>query len=267
MLSTPSSLPLLYSSESSLVNYRYAAFSASCSNSNSSFGTWRLGKNGKSATCKIKTHAKMAKSEMDADRITAVPADAGNSSSSFLSFLCPLLKLVGGGDPSGERNDMLEIVTSSLSSLARLPWGSKSLLESSRTQSAAENYSTCLQLYEFEACPFCRRVREAMTELDLSVEVYPCPKGSLRHREIVRNIGGKEQFPFLVDSNTGRSMYESGEIVKYLFYQYGHGRKPSFGLLERVYRKTDLFMHDFYRMGPHYSQSRTRDDIMAKSQT
>ncbi|CAO2042409.1 unnamed protein product [Urochloa humidicola] len=49
-----------------------------------------------------------------------------------------------------------------------------------------------LQLYEFEACPFCRRVREAMTELDLSAEVYPCPKGSLRHREMVKKIGGKE---------------------------------------------------------------------------
>lgn len=71
-----------------------------------------------------------------------------------------------------------------------------------------------------------------MTELDLSAEVYPCPKGSLRHREMVRKIGGKEQFPFLVDLNTGISMYESGDIVKYLFKQYGQGRSPSFGLLE-----------------------------------
>lgn len=89
-----------------------------------------------------------------------------------------------------------------------------------------------LQLFEFEACPFCRRVREAMTELDLSAEVYPCPKGSIRHRELVNRSGGKEQFPFLIDPNTGISMYESGEIVRYLFQQYGNGRKPSLGLLE-----------------------------------
>lgn len=89
-----------------------------------------------------------------------------------------------------------------------------------------------LQLYEFEACPFCRRVREAMTELDLSAEVYPCPKGSLRHRDIVKKIGGKEQFPLLVDASTGISMYESGDIVKYLFRNYGQGRSPSPGLLE-----------------------------------
>lgn len=73
-----------------------------------------------------------------------------------------------------------------------------------------------------------------MTELDLSTEVYPCPKGSVRHREIVRKIGGKEQFPFLVDPNTGVSIYESGDIVKYLFQQYGKGRSPSMGLLERM---------------------------------
>ncbi|XP_050378789.1 uncharacterized protein LOC126796067 [Argentina anserina] len=66
-----------------------------------------------------------------------------------------------------------------------------------------------LQLFEFEACPFCRRVREALTELDLSAEVYPCPKGSIRHRELVNISGGKEQFPFLIDPNTGISMYES----------------------------------------------------------
>ncbi|WMV54822.1 hypothetical protein MTR67_048207, partial [Solanum verrucosum] len=63
--------------------------------------------------------------------------------------------------------------------------------------------------------------------------IYPCPKGSVRHREMVRRLGGKEQFPFLVDPNTGTSLYESGDIVKYLFHQYGQGRNPSTGLLER----------------------------------
>ncbi|XP_010930429.1 uncharacterized protein [Elaeis guineensis] len=156
---------------------------------------------------------------------------AGTPANSFLSLLCPLLKLFGGGDPSQERNGYLEVATSSLSSLARFPWGSKSLSGNASNLESRTN-PPHLQLYEFEACPFCRRVREAMTELDLSVEVYPCPKGSLRHREIVRKIGGKEQFPFLVDLNTGISIYESGDIVKYLFQQYGQGRNPSFGLLE-----------------------------------
>ncbi|CAO2035179.1 unnamed protein product [Urochloa humidicola] len=155
----------------------------------------------------------------------------GGASGSVLSFLCPLLKLLGGGDPSQERNDVVEVATSSISSLARLPWGSKVATTCGDNIDSATSAPT-LQLYEFEACPFCRRVREAMTELDLSAEVYPCPKGSLRHREMVKKIGGKEQFPLLVDVSTGVTMYESGDIVNYLFRQYGQGMSPSSGLLE-----------------------------------
>ncbi|XP_052203568.1 uncharacterized protein LOC127808900 [Diospyros lotus] len=178
-----------------------------------------------------------------------------NPSTSFLSVLCPLLKLFSGGDPSQERNFLLEAATSSLSTLARLPWGSRALSGNSDPyfeEINAVDTPKLLQLFEFEACPFCRRVREAITELDLSVEkmkflspihmispgmlpynrIYPCPKGSIKHREMVRRLGGKEQFPFLFDPNTGMSMYESSEIVKYLFKQYGKGRNPSTGLLE-----------------------------------
>ncbi|RWR90324.1 hypothetical protein CKAN_01941500 [Cinnamomum micranthum f. kanehirae] len=185
-----------------------------------------LCRNGNWVSPRRRFNAKPAKSEADIDQTSQVTEEkitvtenAGNPSTSFLSVLCPLLNIFG-------------VATSSLSTLARLPWGSRSILGSSHNQESSENPPTFLQLYEFEACPFCRRVREAMTELDLSVEVYPCPKGSLRHREAVRIIGGKEQFPFLVDPNTGISMFESGDIVKYLFQQYGQGIKPSTGLLE-----------------------------------
>ncbi|GMQ02043.1 hypothetical protein CsSME_00048459 [Camellia sinensis var. sinensis] len=160
-------------------------------------------------------------------------SSSSNPSTSLLSVLCPLLKIFSGGDPSKKRNYFLEVATSSLSTLARLPWGSRSLSDSSDSQEISTvDPLKRLQLFEFEACPFCRRVREAITELDLSVEIYPCPKGSIRHREMVRRLGGKEQFPFLVDPNTGKSMYESSEIVKYLFQQYGKGRSLSMGLLE-----------------------------------
>ncbi|KAK2385742.1 Thioredoxin family protein [Trifolium repens] len=159
-------------------------------------------------------------------------SDAPPQSSSFLSFLCPLLKLFSGGDPSQQRNFAFELATSSLASTSRFAWGSKSVVQNAPSNEIASNPPITLQLFEFEACPFCRRVREAMTELDLSVEVYPCPKGSLRHREVVRKTGGKEMFPFLIDQNSGISMYESGDIVKYLFERYGEGRSPSSGLLE-----------------------------------
>ncbi|OTG65095.1 glutathione S-transferase N-terminal domain-containing protein [Acinetobacter silvestris] len=78
-----------------------------------------------------------------------------------------------------------------------------------------------IKLYEFEGSPFCRRVREVMTLLNLDYEVYPCPKGGVKYRKIVKEKGGKKQFPFFVDENTGTEMYESKAIIDYLFQHYG----------------------------------------------
>jgi glutathione S-transferase len=83
-----------------------------------------------------------------------------------------------------------------------------------------------LHLYEFEACPFCRKVREALTILDLEVMVYPCPKGGNRYRSVVQAQGGRLLFPYLVDPNTGKAMYESSDIIRYLFDTYGEGKVP-----------------------------------------
>lgn len=84
-----------------------------------------------------------------------------------------------------------------------------------------------LELYDFEACPFCRKAREALTLLDLEAVVYPCPKGGKRFRPKVKREGGKEQFPYLVDPNTGTAMYESDDIIEYLFRTYGAGPAPA----------------------------------------
>lgn len=83
-----------------------------------------------------------------------------------------------------------------------------------------------LELYEFEGCPFCRLVREAFTELDLDALIKPCPKGGTRFREEARQLGGKLQFPFLVDANTGRKLYESADIIEYLYSEYGGREAP-----------------------------------------
>jgi len=83
-----------------------------------------------------------------------------------------------------------------------------------------------VELYEFEACPFCRKVREALTFLDLDAVVRPCPKGGTRFRPWVKEHGGKTMFPYLVDPNTGREMYESDDIIAYLYQQYGSTKPP-----------------------------------------
>jgi len=85
-----------------------------------------------------------------------------------------------------------------------------------------------LELYEFEVCPYCRIAREALSALSLDPIIYPCPKGGTLFREKVKREGGRYQFPYLVDPNTGVSMYESADIVEYVFGEYGDGRAPWF---------------------------------------
>ncbi|QFU77824.1 glutathione S-transferase [Halioglobus maricola] len=83
-----------------------------------------------------------------------------------------------------------------------------------------------LQLYDIENCPYCRLVREVLTELDLDVLVLPCPKGGERFRPELVERGGKAQFPYLIDPNTDVELYESLDIIAYLFKTYGGGERP-----------------------------------------
>jgi glutathione S-transferase len=86
-----------------------------------------------------------------------------------------------------------------------------------------------LELYEFEGCPYCRKVREVLCELDLDYVVHPVAHGSLR-RDALKRIGGKVQAPYLVDPNTGTSMYESDDIDAYLNQTYGAGTRAGWSL-------------------------------------
>ena len=92
---------------------------------------------------------------------------------------------------------------------------------------AAEQPPQLPVLYDFEASPYCRAVREAITALHLDVEVRPCPKGGTRYRPEAERLGGKQQFPLLQDPNTGVVMYESADIIDYLFATYGGMPTPA----------------------------------------
>ena len=113
----------------------------------------------------------------------------------------------------------LDVSTSWATSIAQLGRGFRIGTPGPRPQQR-------LILYEFEGCPFCRRVRETISTLDLEVEVRPCPKGGTRFRPRVVTRGGKAQFPYLVDPNTGTEMYESAHIVAHLHKHYGTGPVP-----------------------------------------
>jgi glutathione S-transferase len=116
-------------------------------------------------------------------------------------------------------NRALDVGTSFVASLARLGGGMQIAALGKRPKQR-------LELYEFEACPYCRKVREALSALDLEAMIYPCPKEGPRFRPEVIRRGGKAQFPYLIDPNTKKQLYESNDIVTYLFTEYGDGRVP-----------------------------------------
>ena len=127
-------------------------------------------------------------------------------------------------------NRTLDVVTSFAASVARLGTGMA-------VGTPGKRPAQPLELYEFEACPYCRKVREALSILDLDALVKPCPKNGPRFREEVRRRGGKAQFPYLIDPNTGIEMYESDDIIRYLFKTYGNGAAP---MLLRLGPVTDV---------------------------
>ncbi len=122
----------------------------------------------------------------------------------------------GGGARAGWRlpvPSVLDNLHSALASAVRLGRGA-------RARKARHDALEPLLLYNMEGSPYCRKVREALSELDLSHVVRNLPKGSPKRAELVQR-GGKMQVPYLVDPNTGRAMYESDDIVAYLEERYG----------------------------------------------
>jgi len=116
-------------------------------------------------------------------------------------------------------------VFSFAASLVRLGRGAFSRVTEGRRAEPAE----VLELYDFEGCPYCRKVREVLTELDLDYRAHPVAHGSPRREELVR-LGGKMQAPYLVDKNTNTRLYESDDIIAYLNERYGGARRAGWWL-------------------------------------
>ena len=84
-----------------------------------------------------------------------------------------------------------------------------------------------LELYDGEYCPFCRHVREVLTELDLDALIHPVPKKGSRFKEGLKAQSGKSRIPFLHDPNTGKHLDGSEAIAKYLYEEYGPAGKKA----------------------------------------
>lgn len=75
-----------------------------------------------------------------------------------------------------------------------------------------------LELYQFESCPYCSKVRKKLTELGIDVKLKQVDKND---RSRVEEVSGQTNVPVLVDPNTDTTMPESDDIVDYLEEHYG----------------------------------------------
>lgn len=76
-----------------------------------------------------------------------------------------------------------------------------------------------LILFHKEECPYCAKVRQYMSDESVSYVSVVTPNGS-DSRQILDQLGGKQQVPFLVDTNAGKWMYESADIMEYVAENY-----------------------------------------------
>lgn len=93
-----------------------------------------------------------------------------------------------------------------------------------------DNYSRpkeLLKIFEVQDDPGCRKVREALSILDLDAVIYPCPKDGPGWKDKDVDSNALNGLPSLVDPNSGMKFIgDADEIVEYLFRMYGNNKVP-----------------------------------------
>ena len=93
-----------------------------------------------------------------------------------------------------------------------------SMQRSQDAQDRVDQQLTKLSIYEFNACPFCVKVRRELKRLNLNITRHDA-KNDATHKNTLVNEGGKYQVPCLRIENDDSSiewLYESDEIISYL---------------------------------------------------
>ena len=94
----------------------------------------------------------------------------------------------------------------------------RTLRHAAATQARLDAQTRDLALYQFQACPFCVKVRFAMKRLGLNIETRDARRVPV-FREELRSGGGKIKAPCLRITGADGAvqwLYESGDIIRYL---------------------------------------------------
>ena len=199
-------------------------------------------------------------------------------SSKILSYLDDTYSVASDSADTASSDDELEEAKDQLiKALAGVGLYVSSLLRLGRGQSVAPAASATstipiprpekpLILYSYEGNQFCRLVREVLTELDIVYELRSAGKQSPRRQELAGITGGSSQCPYLIDPNTGVSLFESADIIKYLYNTYALWTPPSEILAAASAVVTPLLKPVYKRLAPVQVGSYNEDKLIYKDE-
>lgn len=78
--------------------------------------------------------------------------------------------------------------------------------------------SEMMKLYQFESCPYCKMVREVMSDLELTYININVPRDRSQRHEVIR-VSGQPTVPVLVDGDV--VLDDEEKIIPYLREKYG----------------------------------------------
>jgi glutaredoxin len=79
-----------------------------------------------------------------------------------------------------------------------------------------------ITLYQLDGCPYCERVADRLSELDVEYEsIWVEPLHS--DRDEVKRVSGQRAVPVLIDDRYGVTMAESDRILEFLNTTYHDG--------------------------------------------
>lgn len=81
-----------------------------------------------------------------------------------------------------------------------------------------------MTLYQFESCPYCRMVRQKLSDLELTY-VSVCVSRDRARRDKVVEVSGQPTVPVLVDGDV--VLADENDIVAYLEATYGRQGKTA----------------------------------------
>lgn len=78
-----------------------------------------------------------------------------------------------------------------------------------------------MKLYQFEGCPYCKLVREKLSELQITYLNVNVPRDKAERHEVVQ-VSGQPSVPVLVDGDT--VLDDEEKILPYLEEKYGKAK-------------------------------------------